>query len=90
MLSSVLMHCYKRQGFGSRILWLPISGAIIGFLGEIYVDDTDLIVTRPEFTTARETQEGLKEATWAWASGLNVTGEAINPDKSRWIFAGYV
>ena len=61
MLSSVLMHCYKRQGFGSRIL-SPISGAIIDFLGEIYVNDTNLVVTRPEFTTAQETQEGLKEA----------------------------
>ena len=89
MLSSVLMHCYKRQGFGSRIL-SPISGVIIDFLGEIYVDDTDLIVTRPEFRTASETQEVLKEAAGAWTLGLNVTGGAINPDKSRRIFAGYV
>jgi hypothetical protein len=44
MLSSVLMHCYKRQGFGSCII-SPISGTIIDFLGEIYVDDTDLIIT---------------------------------------------
>jgi hypothetical protein len=88
MLSSVLMHCYRRQGFGSRIL-SPISGAIIDFLGEIYVDDTDLIITRPEFTTPEGTQEGLRDAAWAWASGLNATGGAINPDKSRWIYAGY-
>ena len=88
MLSSVLMHCYRRQGFGSRIL-SPMSGAIIDFLGEIYVDDTDLIITRPEFTTAQETQEGLREAAWAWASGLNATGGAINPEKSRWIYTGY-
>jgi hypothetical protein len=26
---------------------------------------------------------------WAWASGLNATGSAINPKKSRWIYAGY-
>ncbi len=31
MLSSVLMHCYQRQGFGSRIT-SPISGVIINFL----------------------------------------------------------
>ena len=86
MLSSVLMHCYRRQGFDSRIL-SPMSGAIIDFLGEIYVDDTDLIITRPEFTTPEGTQEGLRDAAWAWASGLNATGGAINPDKSRWIYA---
>ncbi len=64
MLSSVLMHCYEKQGFGSCII-PPISGAIIDFLGEIYVDDTDLIVTRPEVTTEQETQEGLQKAAWA-------------------------
>ncbi len=82
------MHCYERQGFGSRII-SPISRTIIEFLGEIYVNDTDLIITRPEFTTEKETEEGLWEAAWAWASGLNITGRAINPEMSRWIYAGY-
>jgi hypothetical protein len=54
MLSSVLMHCYQCQGFGLRII-SPMSGAIIDFLGEIYVDNTDLIITRPEFDTAART-----------------------------------
>ncbi len=88
MLSSVLMHCYQCQGFGWRII-SPMSGAIINFLGEIYVNDTDLIITRPEFDTALRLQEGLQAAAWAWASGLNATGGAINPEKSRWIYAGY-
>ena len=44
IICSVLMHCYKSRGFGSRII-SPISGAAINFLGEIYMDDTDLIVT---------------------------------------------
>ncbi len=61
MLSSVLMHCYKQQGFGLQII-SPINGTIIDFLGERYVDDTDLIITRLEFTTAQETQEGLRDA----------------------------
>jgi hypothetical protein len=88
MLSSALMHCYERQGFGLRII-SPISGAIIDFLGEIYDDDTDSIITRPEFTTEKQTQEGLRDATWAWALGLNATQGTINPEKSRWIHAGY-
>ncbi len=88
MLSSVLMHCYNHQGYRLRII-SPISGAIIDFLGEIFVDDTELIITRPEFTTAQETQEGLQGAAWAWALVLNETGGAINPKKSCWIYAGY-
>jgi hypothetical protein len=88
MLSSILIHCYQRQGFGLRII-SPMSGAIINFLGEIYVDDTDLIITWPKFDTTLRSQEGLQAAAWAWASGLNATGGAINPEKSRWIYAGY-
>jgi hypothetical protein len=88
MLSSVLMHCYQRQGFGLRII-SPMSGAVIDFLGEIYVDDTDLIIMPPEFDTAVHTQEGLQATAWTWASGLNATGGAINPEKSPWIYAGY-
>jgi hypothetical protein len=88
MLCSVLMHCYEHQGFGSRII-SPISGAIIDFLGEIYVNDMGLIITRPEFMTEKETQEGLRRAAWAWAYGLNATGGAINPEKSCRIYAGY-
>jgi hypothetical protein len=54
IICSILMHCYKSQGYGSRII-SPISGAVIDFLGEIYVDDTDLIVTHPDL----ETQEAV-------------------------------
>jgi hypothetical protein len=88
MLSSVLMHCYKQQGFGSRIILL-MSSAIIDFLGKIYVDDTNLIITRPEFTTKSATQEGLHTAAWAWASGLNAMGGAIIPEIGCWMYVGY-
>ncbi len=59
------------------------------FLGEIYIDDTDLIITRPKFTSEKQTQGGLRDAAWAWASRLNAIGGAINPLKSHWIYAGY-
>jgi hypothetical protein len=88
IICSVLMHCYKSRGFGSRIL-SPISGAAIDFLGEIYVDDTDLIVTHPDLETSAAVLESLRSSAEAWSSGLNSTGGAINPDKSRWILASY-
>jgi hypothetical protein len=40
----------------------PISGAITNFLGEIYVDGMDLIITRPEFDTELWAQGGLCNA----------------------------
>ncbi len=50
IISSVLMHCYRCTGFGSRII-LPISSTIIDFLGEICVDGTNFIVIHPDLTT---------------------------------------
>jgi hypothetical protein len=88
IICSVLMHCYKSHGFGSRII-SPISGAAIDFLSEISVDDTDLIVTHLDLETSAAILEGLHSLAEAWSSGLNSTGGAINPDKSRWILASY-
>ena len=82
------MHCYKSRGFGSRII-SPISGAVIDFLGEIYVDDTDLIVTHPDLETQEAVLDSLYSSAEVWSLGLNSTGGAINPDTSRWILAFY-
>jgi hypothetical protein len=82
------MHCYKSCDFGTRII-SPISGAVINFLGEIYVDDTDLIITHPDLETQEAVLDSLYSLAEAWSLGLNSTGGAINPDKSRWILASY-
>ncbi len=66
-----------------------MSGVIIDFLGKIYVDDTDLIVTRPDLVSSADVQEELRAAAGAWSAGLNATGGTISPEKSRWILADY-
>jgi hypothetical protein len=50
---------------------------------EIYVDDTNLIVTRPNLTTAAAVHEELERSASAWAAGLNATGGALNPEKMQ-------
>jgi hypothetical protein len=79
MISSLLMHCYQFQGHGSWFI-SPINGTIINFLGEIYVEDTNLIVTRPNLTTAAAVHKKLEGSASAWAAGLNATGGALNPE----------
>jgi hypothetical protein len=79
---------YQFQGYGSRFI-SPISGTIINFLEEIYVDDTDLIVTRPNLTTAAAVHEELERSASAWAAGLNATSGALNPEKCKWTLADY-
>jgi hypothetical protein len=88
IISLLLMHGYQRKGFGSHIL-SPISGIIIDFLGKIYVDDTDLIVTCLDLVSAADVQEELRAAAGAWSTGLNATSGAIKPEKCHWILAGY-
>ncbi len=39
--------------------------------------------------SAATVQEELRAAAGAWAAGLNATGGAINPEKSRWILTNY-
>ncbi len=76
MISSILMYCYKHKGLGSRLI-LPIVGATIDFIGKIYVDNTDLIVTRPDLTTSAAIMDAK-----VWASSLNNSGSAIKPEKA--------
>ncbi len=75
MISLLLMHCYQFQGYRFRLI-SPISGTIIDFLGEIYVNNTDLIVTRPVFMTAAAVHKELDRS-------ANATGGASNPDKCK-------
>jgi hypothetical protein len=88
IISSVIMHCYQCKGFASQII-SPISSAIIDFLGDIYMDDTNLIVTHPNLTTPEAILEKLHHLAKAWQLSLNSTSGAINPEKSQWILAAY-
>lgn len=89
MISSILMHCYKRLGFGSNIL-SPMSLALILFLGEMYVDDTDLIVTKHTYRTAFDVQLDAQASVDAWGKLLISTGGALNPEKCYWYMVDYV
>ena len=42
ILSSIMIRCYEKAGHGSKII-SPISALPINFMGEIFVDDTDIL-----------------------------------------------
>lgn len=88
MLSSLLMHCYRRQGFGSRVV-SPISGLLLEFMGEMFVDDTDLIMMRPELRTGQEVYEELQSSAWNWGINLNATGGGLKGPKCYWWLVDY-
>ena len=88
MLSSLLMHCYKRQGFGAKIL-SPISGILLEFMGEMFVDDTDVIVLRPDLKTGKEVFDELESSAWNWGINLNATGGGLKGAKCYWWLIDY-
>ena len=89
IISSILMHCYTRQGFGSSIL-SPMSLALILFLGEMYVDDTDLIIMQPHYQSAEDVKSDAQNSVDAWANLLNSTGGSLNPEKCYWWMVDYI
>ncbi len=56
---------------------------MIDFLGEIYLDNTNLSITWLELTTPEAVLEDLHDSADAWASSLNTTNGVINPEKSK-------
>jgi hypothetical protein len=88
MLSLHLMRCYHKEGHG-LVVTSPISGKLIEFMGEIYVDDMDLLtflLDVPDLETLIElTQRNLDK--WAWL--LNAVSRALNPDKCYWYLIYY-
>jgi hypothetical protein len=88
MLSLLLMKCYHKEGHGLAVT-SPISGKLIKFMGEIYVNDMDLftlLLDVPDLETLMEITQGNLNK---WARLLNATGGALNPDKCYWYLIYY-
>jgi hypothetical protein len=87
MKISTILACYKKAGFGSSII-APIRGEVIIFMGEIYVEDTNMLVILPDVfckTLISEAQQSLN----AWAHLFNATGGVLNPAKCYWYVVDY-
>jgi hypothetical protein len=88
MLISTIMACYKKAGYGSSIV-SPMSGIIIEFMGEIYVDDSDLLVFLANKFDHRKLMQVAQKCLDTWAGLLNATGGTLNPDKCYWYLVSY-
>ena len=67
------MGCYEKKGLRSAIL-SPITQTLIAFLGGLYVDDTDLIITKPEYLSSEDVRTDLQHAVKEWGQLLISTG----------------
>jgi hypothetical protein len=88
MIISAIIACCKKAGYGSSIV-APISGQIIEFMGEIYVDDTNMLVILPDAFDCNELVSKAQQSLNAGAHLLNPTGGVLNQQKCYWYLVSY-
>ena len=71
MLSSLLLQCYEHHGFESQFI-SPISGAIISFVGQMYMDDIDLLVTDPDLENPEKVVSEAQDSLYGYGFTLKV------------------
>jgi hypothetical protein len=89
MLSSLMMSVYRRGNHVSTWV-LPISREAIEFIGEIYVDDTDLLTILLNVFDSDAVLLASQNNLDKWAKLLIATGGTLNPDKCYWYMVSYV
>jgi hypothetical protein len=84
-----MMSVYRRGNHVSTLV-LPITGDVIEFMGEIYVDDTDLLTILQDVFDSDEVLRTAQKNLDKWTELLMATGGALNPDKCYWYMVSYV
>ncbi len=82
VLSTPLLNLLRSQGFGCKFT-SPISKETLQFVGYAFVDDTDVIESKPN-VNSDVVVHGLQQAVDYWEGGLKATCGAIVPEKTFW------
>jgi hypothetical protein len=80
MVSLLMLLAYRREGHISTLA-SPFSGQSIGFMGEIYVDNMDLLTVVDGKYEKNQILQHAQANLNKWAQLLNVAGGALNPSK---------
>ncbi len=67
----------------------PVSGTSIEFMGEIFVDNTDLLTMLQDNFSVTEILPIAQVNLDKWASLVIATGSALNPSKFYWYMISY-
>ena len=79
ILSSLMMNVYYPGGHMSATV-SPISGELVEFMGEIYIDDTDLLTFLLDMYEIRAVLKQAQINLDKWARLLIAMGGSLNPD----------
>jgi len=83
VLSSPLLNMLRSGDFGCEFM-SPFSKKLTQFVGYAFVDDTDIIVSKPTMVSCMEATSSLQRAVDIWEGGLKATCGAIVPEKTFW------
>jgi hypothetical protein len=78
-----MMLAYQKQGHISTLV-SPISGARIEFMGEIYLDNSNLLTILADKYDKNKVLQRAQVNLTKWAHLLNATGGTLNPSKCYW------
>jgi hypothetical protein len=83
VLSSPILNMLRTNGHGGEF-YSPFSKEWTQFVGYAFVNDTDLIASRPTMESYPEAVCAIQSAVDAWEGGLKATCGAIVPEKTFW------
>jgi len=84
VISMPILNMLWEAGFGAGFK-LAISGTQVSFVGYLFVDDTNLVQTRPSLTLMGQEVIPLMQVVLSlWEQGLHAMGGALVPKKSFW------
>jgi hypothetical protein len=82
LVSTPVLNMLRSNGLSAQFL-LSVSLHTTELVGYAFVDDTDLVVLKPEMS-ATEAHRSMQSSLTAWEGGIRATGGAIIPEKSHW------
>jgi hypothetical protein len=88
ILSSLMAKIYRDDGHGS-FLTSPITKEEAKFMGQIFVDDTDLLKFLQGLYDIEELMNSAQRDLDKWTELLIATGGALNPGKCYWYLVKY-
>ncbi len=84
VISTPILDLIQKEGYRAAFK-VAVSRDQIQFVGYSFMDNTDLIQTRPTITsTMGDTLPLMQAALDLWNNGLSATGGALVPEKSFW------
>ena len=83
VISTPLLNLLRKKGYGCELVD-PISGKHYKLVGYAFIDDTDIIESKPSYVDSIQTSQTLQQAMDVWEGSLNATCGAVVPKKTYW------